>query len=230
METILNKSVVIVAGGQGSRMDAETPKQFLLLANRPVLMHTIQKFYDCCGKINIIVVLPFGFIETWNRLISAHRFIVPHQVVAGGSERFFSVKNGLQIIKDDGLVAIHDGVRPLVSDEVIIKGFKMAAIYGAAIPVISPSESMRRVDNEISFPVLRNQYKLVQTPQTFRVALLKKAYDKPFELHFTDDATVFEADKNKIVLFDGNRENIKITWPSDLKFAELILKTIKNGQ
>ncbi len=224
MEQTIPKSVIIVAGGSGSRMATEIPKQFLLVAGRPVIMHTIQKFYNCFSEIKIVLVLPFHHIELWNRLISEHRFFIQHQVVAGGNERFFSVKNGLKMINDEGLVAIHDGVRPLVSDEVIIKSFQVAQAYGGAVPVISPAESLRKLDKDNSYPVDRNLYSLVQTPQTFNTALLKKAYEQPWDKTFTDDATVFEADKNKIHLFEGNRENIKITWPSDIQFAEAVLK------
>jgi len=226
MEQTISKSVIIVAGGSGSRMASEIPKQFLLLAGRPALMHTIQKFYNCFSEIKIVLVLPFHHIELWNRLISEHRFFIQHQVVAGGRERFFSVKNGLKMINDGGLVAIHDGVRPLVSDEVIIKSFQIAQAYGCAVPVISPAESLRKLENGSSYPANRENYRLVQTPQTFNNALLKKAYQQPWDKKFTDDATVFEADKNKIHLFDGNRENIKITWPSDIYFAEAMMKII----
>lgn len=224
MEKKIAKSVIIVAGGTGARMTTETPKQFLLLAGRPVIMHTIQKFYHCFSDIKIILVLPFGHIELWNRLISEHRFLIPHQIVAGGNERFFSVKNGLTMVHDEGLVAIHDGVRPLVADKVIFNSFKMAQAYGGAVPVISPSESLRKVENGESYPANREHFRLVQTPQTFNTILLKKAYEQEWNEKFTDDATVFEADKNKVHLFDGNRENIKITWPSDIHFAEAILK------
>jgi len=224
MEKIIAKSVIIVAGGSGSRMTTETPKQFLLLTGRPVLMHTIQKFYNCFPDIRIVLVLPFGHIELWNRLISEHRFLIPHQIIAGGKERFFSVKNGLKMINDEGLVAIHDGVRPLVSDEVIKKSFQMAQAYGGAIPVIPPAESLRKVENDNTYPANREHFRLVQTPQTFNTALLKKAYEQAWEAKFTDDATVFEADNNKVHLFDGNRENIKITWPADIHFAEAMMK------
>ncbi|MCF8366184.1 MAG: 2-C-methyl-D-erythritol 4-phosphate cytidylyltransferase [Bacteroidales bacterium] len=224
----MSKSVIIVAGGHGSRMETKTPKQFLLLAGRPVLMHTIHKFYDCFSEIKIVLVLPFDHIETWNRLISEYRFVIPHQVVAGGKERFFSVLNGLRMVLGDGLVAVHDGVRPLVSKDVILQGFRLAHIYGGAIPVVLPSESLRKIEGEQNYAVDRNQFRLVQTPQTFNTILLKKSYEKPYEERFTDDASVFEADENRVVLFDGNRENIKMTWLSDFIFAETIISNPKS--
>jgi 2-C-methyl-D-erythritol 4-phosphate cytidylyltransferase len=228
MKKTSSKSVIIVAGGSGSRLPAESPKQFLLLAGRPVIMHTIQKFREFATDIKIILVLPFAYIELWNRLISQYRFTIPHQITSGGTERFHSVKNGLQLAPDEGLIAVHDGVRPLVSANVIHQSFKIAALHGGAVPVVLPSESLRRINMDKNYPVDRNQYRLVQTPQTFRASLLKKAYNKPFETHFTDDATVFEANNNKITLFEGNRENIKITWPSDLRFAEALIGTKHN--
>lgn len=190
-----------------------------------MLMHTIQRFYYYDPVIFIVVVLPFGHIETWNRLCSEHRFLIAHQIVAGGEERFFSVKNGLTLIPENCLVAIHDGVRPLVSNEVIKRSFDMAARYGGAIPVILPAESIRKINREDSMPVNRDEYRLVQTPQTFKADLLKKAYDKPFDPRFTDDATVFESTGYTVHLFEGNEENIKITRPFDLEFAGLYLST-----
>lgn len=217
------KSVIIVAGGKGKRMGTDTPKQFLPVAGKPVLMHTILKFYHCFRDIRIVVVLPFEQIETWNRIISAQRFIIPHHITGGGEERFYSVKNGLLAIEDSGLVAIHDGVRPLVSEEVIRRSFIEAERSGGAIPVTCPAESLRKISETGSIPVNRTDYKLVQTPQTFRTKLIKKAYNKPFETRFTDDATVFEADGNTISLIEGNVENIKITRAFDLKVVESYL-------
>lgn len=222
MEKSTSKSVVIVAGGAGKRMGSEIPKQFLLIGKKPLLMHTILKFYHTFRDIKIVVVLPFDQIETWNRIISEHRFIIPHQVTAGGEERFYSVKNGLKMVDEHGLVAIHDGVRPLVSESVIRQCFEAAGSYGGAIPVIKPSESIREISEGGSCPLDRERYRLVQTPQTFKSALIKKAYEQPFESRFTDDATVYEADGNKITLVEGNPENIKITSPADLELAKAL--------
>lgn len=227
MKKTTQKSVIIVAGGKGVRMNSETPKQFLLVAGNPILMHTILRFYNCYRDIRIVVVLPFDQIEAWNRIISEHRFIIPHRITPGGDERFHSVKNGLSMIESDGLVAVHDGVRPLVADSVIRESFRIAARAGGAVPVIQPAESLRKITPSGSEPVARDAYRLVQTPQTFDAGRLKKAYEKPYESRFTDDATVFEADGNKVELFEGNRENIKITDSFDLKIAEnIVLESI----
>lgn len=224
MENRDTKAVIIVAGGSGKRMGTEIPKQFLPIAGKPMLMHTIQRFFNYDPLIFIVVVLPFGHIETWNRLCSEHRFLIAHQIVAGGEERFFSVKNGLTLIPDNFLVAIHDGVRPLVNNEVINRSFDAASLYGGAIPVVSPPESIRKIDHQGSLPVNRHEYRLVQTPQTFKADLLKKAYKKPFDSRFTDDATVFESAGYMVHLFEGNEENIKITRPIDLEVANTLLK------
>jgi len=224
METRIKKAVVIVAGGSGKRMELEMPKQFLDIAGKPLLMHTINKFYHFDQQIQIILVLPFDYIETWNRLCSEHRFTIAHEIVPGGDERFFSVKKGLAKVSENCLVAIHDGVRPLVSDDVIANAFLAAEKFGSAIPVIPPNESLRQKMDVGSEPVNRDQYVLVQTPQVFKSDLIKAAYQIPYQEKFTDDATVFEAAGHTIHLLDGNQENIKITRPADLAFAEAILK------
>lgn len=224
MENNHTKSVIIVAGGSGQRLGTAKPKQFLLLAGKPVLMHTIEKFHSAIPQIKIILVLPFDHIEYWNRLISEQRFLIAHQLVAGGDTRFESVKNGLAAVDDEGLVAIHDGVRPLVSEELIKRGFDLAEVHGGAIPVIAPSDSMRKVVDGKSSSRDRNKYQLVQTPQTFDAGLIKKAYTKPYKTAFTDDAFVFENDDNALIVYDGDRENIKITWLVDLDFAEAMLR------
>jgi 2-C-methyl-D-erythritol 4-phosphate cytidylyltransferase len=222
MESQTKKAVVIVAGGSGKRMGAEMPKQFLELAGKPVLMHTINKFYHFDQRMQIVLVLPFDHIETWNRLCNEHRFTIAHKIVPGGDERFFSVKKGLAKVSENNLVAIHDGVRPLVSDEVIANTFLAAEKHGGAIPVISPSESIRQKTVDGSKPVNRDQYVLVQTPQVFKSELIKQAYQHPYQKKFTDDATVFEAAGHTIHLVEGNIENIKITRPVDLVFVEAI--------
>ncbi len=224
MENFRTKSVIIVAGGTGQRLGSAVPKQFLLLSGKPVLMHTIENFFRSVPQIKIILVLPFEHIELWNRLISEYRFLIAHQLVAGGKTRFDSVKNGLATLNDEGLVAIHDGVRPLVSKELIIRGYDLADKYSGSIPVISPSESLRKVVNGTSISLDREAYRLVQTPQTFDTGLIKKAYTQPYEDTFTDDAFVFENDGNSLVVFDGDRENIKITWSVDIDFAEAVLQ------
>lgn len=219
----MNRNVLIVAGGTGKRMKTNIPKQFLTVAGKPVLMHTIQRFYYFDGKMNIIVVLPFDHIETWNRLCSEHRFPVPHLVITGGEERFYSVKNGLGHVPVNELVAIHDGVRPLVSEYLIQRSFEAAARYGSAIPVIIPAESLRKIEGTSSHPADRNQFRLVQTPQTFKSSLITEAYNQPYHIAFTDDATVFEASGHQVHLIEGEPENIKITRPADFRIAEALL-------
>jgi 2-C-methyl-D-erythritol 4-phosphate cytidylyltransferase len=226
MDKSLKNVVVIVAGGSGKRMGFEVPKQFIKLAGKPILMHTIDKFYRFDPKIHIVLVLPFDHIETWNRLCSEYRFTIAHEIVPGGKERFFSVKNGLEKIDNKSLVAIHDGVRPLVGDEVIVNAFQAAEIHGGVIPVIPPSESIRKKDGNSGFPVNRDQFVLVQTPQVFKSDLIKKAYQIPFQEKFTDDATVYETAGHTIHLVEGNIENIKVTRPADLIFAESIINDL----
>ena len=220
----LKKYVIIVAGGAGSRMRSHVPKQFMLLGGIPVLMHTINTFYKFSSKIQIIVVLPEAEITTWKTLCSKYSFTVPHIIQEGGNSRFQSVKNGLEKIEGDGLVAIHDGVRPLVSQEVIKNSFETAAKEKSAVTAVIMKESIRFVEDKDSKAMDRRNYRLIQTPQTFAVALLKKAYDVEESLVFTDDASVVEAAGCYITLIEGNYENIKITTPEDLVIAACLLK------
>jgi 2-C-methyl-D-erythritol 4-phosphate cytidylyltransferase len=217
------KYAIIVAGGSGLRMGLPVPKQFLQLAGKPMLMHTLARFRDAIAVVQLIVVLPFDTIETWQRLCSEHRFILPHQIVAGGQERFYSVRNGLEIIKTTGLVAVHDGVRPLVSARLIQSAFEAATTHGSAIPVVAPTESLRQITGSGSHPVERAAHRLVQTPQVFDVQRLKDAYRQSFQSGFTDDATVWEANQNELHLIEGEVHNIKITHPFDLLLAEQYL-------
>jgi 2-C-methyl-D-erythritol 4-phosphate cytidylyltransferase len=218
--------VVIVAGGSGKRMGMDTPKQFLELAGRPVLMHTIERFRKFSETIEIITVLPENQLRYWTDLQKKYSFDVPHTLVKGGSKRFISVRNGLEFVNTPGLVAIHDGVRPLVRIETIQRCFEMAEKYGNAIPVISPADSLRFEDEESSIPVNRMKVKQVQTPQVFDATKIKLAYLQDFDPTFTDDATVLEKTGEKIHLVEGNRENIKITNPEDLFIAQTLLSFI----
>ena len=218
--------VVIVAGGSGKRMGADTPKQFLLLAGRPVLMHTIEKFKEFNEAIEIITVLPENQLRYWNELQKKHSFEIPHTLVKGGAKRFISVRNGLEFVRGPGLVAIHDGVRPLVSHETIKRCFETAEKYGNAIPVITPADSLRLETDKGNTPVNRLNVKQVQTPQVFDIDLIKNAYKQVFDPSFTDDATVLEKTGEKIHMVDGNRENIKITNPEDLIIVQTLLSFI----
>jgi 2-C-methyl-D-erythritol 4-phosphate cytidylyltransferase len=218
---MVEKSIIITGGGVGKRMGAEVPKQFLLLNNRPILMWTIEKFFTYDPQIEIILVLPENQIAYWNSLCAHYNFTVNHRCVAGGNERFDSVKNGLEKASGE-LIGVHDAVRPLVSNRVIVETYAAAAIYGASIPVVSLTESLRQVKENDSFAVKRSDFKLVQTPQCFKSSVLRSAYQKPYQDFYTDDASVVEADGHKIHLVDGNEENIKITSPADLKIAAVL--------
>ena len=220
----MKRCCIIVAGGNGSRMGAELPKQFLPIGGVPVLMHTIRIFYDFDPSIQLIVVLPEDEIESWNRLCNELCFMIPHQIVAGGNTRFESVKNGLSLVSECELVAVHDGVRPLVSHETLVRCFDRAAETGTAIPVLPANESVRKGSLIASVPVNRSLYFMVQTPQVFKVEIIKKGYLQTWIPEFTDDASVVEHTGTTVHLVMGNRENIKITFPEDLQIAELFLK------
>ncbi len=218
-------TILIVAGGRGTRMGGPQPKQFLELAGRPVLMHTLEAFDRWDASARLIVVLPEDQIDTWKRLCEAHAFDRAHRVVAGGETRFHSVRNGLDVVASDGLIAVHDGVRPLVAPSVIAACFAAAADGGAAVPVVPVVESVREVDADGgSRPVDRARLRVVQTPQVFRADVLRAAYRLPYDPRFTDDASVVEASGVAVRLVPGNRENIKLTTPMDLLLAEQLMR------
>lgn len=218
------KTVLIVAGGKGERMNSEIPKQFLEIQGKPILMHTLDVFLAYDATINLVLVLPADQIDLWKELCKKYSYDIKHQIVEGGKTRFQSVKNGLDVVKDSGLVAVHDGVRPLVSVETIARCFQKAEKYGTAVPVIDVIDSIRQITPNGSQCIDRTAYKLVQTPQIFKSDILKKAYEQDFSPFFTDDASVVEAGGIKIQLVEGNRENIKITTAFDLKMAEFFFQ------
>lgn len=220
----MKKSVIIVAGGVGSRMGSEIPKQFLLLENLPVLMWTIRCFLQYDPNMPVVLVLPESQMERWKEFCKIYRFDHPHTIVKGGEIRFQSVKNGLDALPKTDLVAIHDGVRPLVSYETIENCFCQAAITGAAIPVMPLNETLRTGSMEDSKTVDRRQYFSVQTPQVFQTPILLKAYNQQVNTSFTDDASVVEASGFPVIMVMGNPENIKITHPGDLLIASAYLK------
>lgn len=215
----MKKFALIVAGGSGQRMNSATPKQFMEINRKPLLMHTFNAFLKAGPDFEFILVLPENEIEGWRLLCTKHSFNIKHSVVAGGKTRFHSVKNGLKTINDDGIVFIHDGVRPLVSKQTIENCYQTALKKGNALPVIAPSESVREVFNGQNRAVDRSRYFLVQTPQTFRIQLIKKAFEQDYSPKFTDDASVLENTGIPIHLVEGNRENIKITFSEDLTVA-----------
>lgn len=225
----MERHVLIVAGGSGRRMGSATPKQFLLLCNRPLLMHTIERFHTFDSSCTITLVLPEQHIKLWRELVTIHHFSVPHKIVTGGEERFNSVKNGLDSLPAAGQVAIHDGVRPLVSHATIERCFAEALISGAAIPVIEPPESVRMVTVKGSIPLNRSNIRLVQTPQVFSLAVIKKAYLCDYSPEFTDDATVVEKAGFQVSLVEGNAENIKITTPAHLLYAASVMAAMEES-
>ncbi|MCQ4916653.1 2-C-methyl-D-erythritol 4-phosphate cytidylyltransferase [Bacteroides nordii] len=215
-------TVLIVAGGKGLRMGSDLPKQFLPIGGKPVLMHTIEAFHHFDRTMKIILVLPQEQQTYWQELCAKHSFVIEHTVVDGGETRFHSVKNGLACV-NSGLVGVHDGVRPFVSPEVIKRCYELAAIKKAVIPVIDVVETVRHITETGSETVSRNDYKLVQTPQVFDAELLKQAYAQEYTPFFTDDASVVEAMGVSVCLAEGNRENIKITTPFDLKISSALV-------
>ena len=221
----MKKYIIIVAGGKGLRMGGDIPKQFLPVCGKPVLMRTLEAFHVYDASIHLILVLPVSQQAYWKQLCEEYQFNLAHEIADGGETRFHSVKNGLALVKEDGLVGVHDGVRPFVSQEVIARCYDEALSLKAVIPVVGVVETVRHLTDEGSETVPRDQYKLVQTPQVFDVALLRRAYEQTYTDMFTDDASVVETLGEKVYLVEGNRENIKLTTPFDLKLAELLCLT-----
>lgn len=219
----MQKYAIIVAGGSGTRMKSELPKQFIKLAGKPILMHTLEAFHF--DNIQIILVLPKSQIPYWKELVDEHQFKIPHNIIAGGEQRFHSVKNGLSSIKaDDGLVAIHDGVRPLIKRQIISESFEQAKRAGNAIASIQLKDSIRSITPQSNQQEDRTNFRLIQTPQTFKVQLIKRAFEQEHTPSFTDDASVLEQAGHSINLIEGDYKNIKITTPEDLLVAETLLK------
>jgi len=222
----MDKFAIIVAGGSGTRMAAPISKQYLEMGGIPILMHTLKAFHDADKEMELILVIPaqdFGF---WENLCEKYAFDIKHRVVAGGNSRFQSVKNGLNAIaSSDGLVAIHDGVRPFVKGEVIKESFTQAQNFGSAIAVIPLKDSLRKLNDKGESVFQERQYfRLVQTPQTFRLSKIKKAFEVQELHHFTDDATVYEHQGWQVHLISGNPENIKITTPEDMEYASYLME------
>lgn len=221
----MKKHIIIVAGGKGLRMGGDISKQFLPVCGKPVLMRTLEAFHAYDASMHLVLVLPVSQQEYWKGLCKEYQFTLAHDIADGGETRFHSVKNGLALVEGDGVVGVHDGVRPFVSQEVIARCYEEAKDKKAVIPVIGVVETVRHLTEEGSETVPRDQYKLVQTPQVFDVELLRRAYQQDFTDLFTDDASVVEALGEKVHLVEGNRENIKLTTPFDLKLAELLCST-----
>ncbi|MDO7874499.1 2-C-methyl-D-erythritol 4-phosphate cytidylyltransferase [Hymenobacter sp. ASUV-10] len=218
---------IIVAGGSGTRMGADRPKQFLLLRGEPVLLHTLRRLAaPALGVAEIVVVLPAEQVSTWQQLCQEFGVSIPHRLVAGGATRWASVKAGLAALKGhaQGLVAVHDGVRPLVSTAVIERTYAAATVHAAAAAAVQPKDSVRLVSPHGSAAQNRQRLRLMQTPQTFEIDLLRRAYAMPELASFTDDATVVD-DLCRVQLVDGDYRNLKITTPEDLLVAEALFGT-----
>lgn len=221
----MNNNVIIVAGGKGLRMGGDVPKQFREIGGKPVLMRTMECFHRFDPAMRMILVLPESQMDYWKALCRRYSFGLPYVLAKGGDTRFQSVKNGLQLAVDGGLTGVHDGVRPFVSVETIHRCYEAAANSGAAIPVLPSVESLRQLDESgNSHAVERSAFCLIQTPQVFRTDILKASYERPFQPFYTDDASVVEAAGHLITLVEGNRENIKLTTPFDLKVAKALLE------
>ena len=218
----MQKFVLIVAGGSGSRMETQLQKQFIELNGLPILMHTFQAF-SFLKDLEFVLVLPKHAISYWKNSCLQHHFDIPHQVIEGGPKRFHSVKSGLQKIPDNVLVAIHDGVRPFVAQELISRCFELAQRKGNAVPAIPVDGSIREISGSLNKPIDRNKIRIIQTPQVFLSTKIKKAYNQTYREEFTDDATVLESIGQQIYLTEGSPENIKITNPVDLLIAEKLL-------
>jgi 2-C-methyl-D-erythritol 4-phosphate cytidylyltransferase len=221
----MEKYLIIAAGGKGNRMNSNQPKQFLRIGKYPIVYHSMKVFYEYDKNLIIILVLPAGMISVWDGFLSEFGISLPHKVVEGGNSRMESCRNGLSMVGNDGIVAVHDGVRPLVSHETIDRCFKMAIEKGNAIPVCNIYETLRQIDSTGSFTIDRSQIKSVQTPQVFHVKILKQAFREVKVESFTDEASMVESLGYKINMVEGNRENIKITDAYDLKIAEYFLST-----
>ena len=219
---------IIVGGGSGSRMQSDLPKQFMLLNGKPILMHTIESFYYSDFKPEIILVLNVDFITYWEQLCEKYNFLIPHTLIKGGLQRFHSVKNGIKAIKEDSVIAIHDAVRPLASNELICRSFKEAEESGNAIVAIKSKDSVRQQKGNTSLSLNRDEIYLIQTPQTFQFELLNTAYKQEYSNEFTDDASVVERTGITLNLIEGESKNLKITFPEDLSLAEFYLSQTKN--
>ena len=221
------RGVVIVAGGSGSRMQSALPKQFLMLGGEPIVARTINRFSEALPGAEIVVVLPEAHIPLWENL-RARFDVAPHRIVAGGKERFHSVLNGINALSSEvEYIAVHDGVRALVTKRLIIRAMRAVEEHDAVIPVVDVVDSYRRVEGDDSYIVPRSELRIVQTPQIFKAQLLRDAYNVAFSPTFTDDASVVEAFGGHITLVEGERTNIKITTPEDITLAESFLNLLK---
>jgi 2-C-methyl-D-erythritol 4-phosphate cytidylyltransferase len=215
----MKKTAVIVAGGSGVRMGAAVPKQFLHLKGKPIIWHTVQQFFYAYYDIQIVLVLPASYLQESATYFEPAQ-LAHIQFIAGGATRFDSVKNGLQAVKEPGVIFVHDGVRCLISSDLIKKCYDQALLLGSAIPAVTATDSIRLVTGDTHQVIDRNQVKIIQTPQTFLSTLLLPAFEQPYQASFTDEATVVEAAGHRVHLIEGEYSNLKITRPQDLIVAE----------
>ncbi len=216
-------AVIIVAGGSGRRMGGPLPKQFMSIGGKPILMHTIERFAEVLPGARLVLVLARNRIQYWKELCQEYTFLIPHTVCPGGETRFDSVRQGLEEAGEAELIAVHDGVRPLVNSALIERAIADARTFGAVIPVVTPVDSLREIGEEGNRIVDRTRYRIVQTPQVFHAGVIRSAYSRPCSSDFTDDASVVEAAGEKIYLCEGDYSNIKITTPIDMITAEALL-------
>ncbi|MCW5900050.1 MAG: 2-C-methyl-D-erythritol 4-phosphate cytidylyltransferase [Flavobacteriales bacterium] len=219
----MDRSTIIVAGGSGTRLGGPVPKQFQTVQGKPLLMWTIEALHRFDPEMPLIVVLPKEHFDIWKALCMGHRFFVEHEVVAGGEQRWHSVKAGLAHVRGDGLVAVHDGVRPLVSVDLIARCFAAADRHAAAIPVVPVVPSIRETTADGSRALDRSRLLAVQTPQCFHTGLLRKAFELPYDPTFTDEATLVERIGMQVALVEGEENNLKVTTAMDMRLAELAL-------
>ena len=224
----MKKYAIIVAGGTGTRMGSDLPKQFILLKNKPIVYYSLKTFLDAYDDLQIILVLPVNFTDIGEEIIDAFFDRDRIRITVGGDTRFQSVRNGLQLVEEESIVFVHDAVRCLVSVDLIHRCYEIATQTGSAIPVILSKDSVRLINEQSSEPIDRTRVVLVQTPQTFHSKILLSAYKIDFKDKFTDEATVAEAYGLKVSMVDGEETNIKITRPFDLMIAEKILESINN--
>ena len=225
---VMNKVAVIVAGGNGTRMNSTMPKQFLLLKGKPILYYTIQTFLQSYDDLNIILVLPEEYIAAGQEIIDAFFDYKRIQITAGGRTRFHSVQNGLALVTEESMVFVHDGVRCLLTKELVKRCYEAAIESGSAIPVVDCKDSVRIIKGELNEAIDRTRVKLVQTPQTFHSKILLPAFKIDYKDKFTDEATVVEAFGLNVNLVEGEENNIKITKPADLIVAEQLLTELQS--
>jgi 2-C-methyl-D-erythritol 4-phosphate cytidylyltransferase len=224
----MKRAVIIVAAGSGIRMGGDVPKQYLKLLGKPLIIHTLEKFQKFDPEILVVVVLAEAHRELWERMVQSYEIARGVTIATGGTNRYDSVKNGLALIRDQKITGIHDAVRPLVSQATLIRSYDAAVREGSGIPVIEMDESVRLLDPKgVSSHVERSRLRRVQTPQVFRSERIKQAYQQPYDPVFTDDASVYESVFGPVTLVEGNRENIKITTPTDLKLASLLMDSVE---